>query len=163
MWTWSMCWYYLLLHHSTQKTTTPNTADLTFPPFLLWMDTSLQLNRLIALKHSHTTTCLARKATFSRCRSLARRQVQYLWVAAAFYCLSLTKKISISGTLPVNPAALHITYTAIAVSPAGCHRDEPSGCHRETANKLGFLAMEAAPAGSSAAGMDGWIDGWRNM
>lgn len=91
--------------------------------------------------HTHISACLARKATFSWYRSLTPRQVQYLWVAAAFYSLSLTKMISISGTLPVNPAAQHITSAAITVSPTGCQRDELPGCHWEIANKIGFLSQ----------------------
>lgn len=91
--------------------------------------------------HIHISACFARKATFSWCRSLAPRQVQYSWVAAAFYSLSVTKMITISGTLPVNPVAQHITSAAITVSPTGCHRDELPGCCWEIANKIRFLSQ----------------------
>lgn len=108
----------------------PNTAGLTFPP-LSPSEWTLPCSLMdSSLTNTHTPTCLARKATISQCRSLAPRQVQYLWVGAAFYRLSLTKMISISGTLSVNPAALQITSAVIT--------DSPAGCHCVVANKLRF-------------------------
>ncbi|KAK9515823.1 hypothetical protein VZT92_026432 [Zoarces viviparus] len=79
--------------------------------------------------------------------------------------------ISISGTLPVNPAAPHITSAAIAVSPVGCRCDEPPGCHPQMANELGFLSeggitldpepqlLHSCSSPTSAAGTDGRTDG----
>lgn len=98
----------------------------------LW---SIKCQNALIHAYTHISVCLGRKATFSLCRSLAPRQVQYLWVTASFYSLSLRNMLSISSTLPVNPAAQHISSAAITVSPAGCHCDELPGCHWDMAIK----------------------------
>lgn len=115
-----------------------NAADLTFSLCCTYAHTP----------HARTHAAgFLRKAAISRCRSLASGQVQYLWVAAAFYHLSLTKVINVSGPVPVNPTTLHIMSAAVTVGPAGCLSltDEPwlsGGRTQKRASRLALLILD---------------------
>lgn len=134
--------YCLLLHYSTyygQHFIKCSKLDLS-------LSAALTHTHAHAYTHSHTRTHAAgflRKAAISRCRSLASGQVQYLWVAAAFYHLSLTKVINVSGPAPVNPTTLHIMSAAVTVGPAGCLSlaDEPGLSGGRTQKRAGRLAV----------------------